>query len=123
MSSNRRQFIRNLTLGSGALATGITATAKDFTELENPANHAALFNMCGYAAPKMDKVRIGIIGLGMRGPGAVERMCFIEGAEIVALCDKVPDRVESAQAILAKAGLPKAKAYTGNDGWKALCES
>jgi Oxidoreductase family, NAD-binding Rossmann fold len=50
-------------------------------------------------------------------------MCFIEGAEIVALCDKFPDRVESAQAILAKAGLPKAKGYTGNDGWKALCES
>ncbi len=123
MSSNRRQFIRNLTLGSGALATGINATANDFVDLDYPANHPALFNMCGYAAPKMDKVRIGIIGLGMRGPGAVERMCFIEGAEIVALCDKFPDRVESAQAILAKAGLPKAKGYTGNDGWKALCES
>jgi predicted dehydrogenase len=123
MSSNRRQFIRNLTLGSGALATGINATANDYADLEYPVKHPALFNMCGYAAPKMDKVRIGIIGLGMRGPGAVERMCFIEGAEIVALCDKFPDRVESAQAILAKAGLPKAKGYTGNDGWKALCES
>jgi predicted dehydrogenase len=123
MSSNRRQFIRNLTLGSGALATGINATANDYAVLEYPAKHPALFNMCGYAAPKMDKVRIGIIGLGMRGPGAVERMCFIEGAEVVALCDKFPDRVESAQAILAKAGLPKAKGYSGNDGWKALCES
>jgi len=123
MSSNRRQFIRNLTLGSGALATGINATANDYADLAYPAKHPALFNMCGYAAPKMDKVRIGIIGLGMRGPGAVERMCFIEGAEIVALCDKFPDRVESAQAILEKAGLPKAKGYTGNDGWKALCES
>ena len=123
MSSNRRQFIRNLTLGSGALATGINATANEYADLAYPANHPALFNMCGYAAPKMDKVRIGIIGLGMRGPGAVERMCFIEGAEIVALCDKFPDRVESAQAILAKAGLPKAKGYTGNDGWRALCES
>ena len=109
MSSNRRQFIRNLTLGSGALATGITATAHDYTDLEYSVNHPALFNMCGYAAPKMDKVRIGIIGLGMRGPGAVESMCFIEGAEIVALCDKFPDRVESAQAILAKQVCQKQK--------------
>ena len=79
--------------------------------------------MCGYAAPKMEKVRIGVIGLGQRGPGAVERISFIEGAEITALCDKIPDRVAAAQKILEKAGLPKAKEYTGNEGWKALCES
>ncbi len=112
MSSNRRQFIRNLTLGSGALATGITATANEhscrpFSISRGSTRH---YSICvAYAAPKMDKVRIGIIGLGMRGPGAVERMCFIEGAEIVALCDKFPDRVESAQAILAKAGSAKSK--------------
>jgi predicted dehydrogenase len=75
------------------------------------------------AAPKLDKVRVGIIGLGMRGPGAVGRMSFIEGVEIKALCDKYPDRVTKAQEILTKAGLPKAKEYSGNEGWKALCES
>jgi predicted dehydrogenase len=123
MSSNRRQFIRNLTLGSGAIATGLSAAANEHSSGILLPRDATATNMCGFAAPKMDKVRVGIIGLGMRGPGAVERMCFIEGAEIVALCDKFTDRVESAQAILAKAGLPKAKAYTGNDGWKALCES
>ncbi len=123
MSSNRRQFIRNLTLGSGAIATGLSAAANEHSSGILLPRDAAAINMCGFAAPKMDKVRVGIIGLGMRGPGAVERMCFIEGAEIVALCDKFPDRVESEQAILTKAGLPKAKGYTGNDGWKALCES
>jgi hypothetical protein len=127
MSSNRRDFLRNLTLGSGALVTGLSANAEDSSVIRQPSpvpRHAgsAIQNMSGFAAPKMDKVRIGIIGLGMRGPGAVERMCFIEGAEVTALCDKFPDRVEKAQAILAKAGLPKARAYSGNDGWKALCE-
>src|SRR4030095_7466885 len=51
------------------------------------------FNMCGYAAPKIDKVRIGIIGLGMRGSDAVERLSYLDGVEIVALCDKYPARV------------------------------
>jgi predicted dehydrogenase len=120
MSTNRRDFLRNLTLGSGALVTGLSADANDFTV--NRQLSTVHSNMSGFAAPKMDKVRIGIIGLGMRGPGAVERMCFIEGAEVVALCDKYPDRVEKAQQILVKAGLPKARAYSGNDGWKALCE-
>lgn len=121
MSTNRRNFLRNITLGSGALAAGLhsNATPSAFIPTTLPVGS----NMTGYAAEKMDKVRIGIIGLGMRGPGAVERMCFIEGVEIVALCDQYPDRVEKAQAILQKAGLPKAKPFSGKEGWKALCAS
>lgn len=79
--------------------------------------------MCGFAAPKLDKVRIGFIGLGNRGPGAVSRMSRIEGVEIVALCDKDAKRANKAQAIVEKAGRPKAREYSGNDGWKAMCES
>jgi hypothetical protein len=122
--SNRRKFLRNIALGAGAVATGSPSFADNST-VETYLYHQPgkqLFNMCGYAAPKLDKVRIGIIGLGMRGPGAVERMSFIEGVEIVALGDKFADRVDAAQKILEKAGLPKAIGYTGNDGWKAMCE-
>jgi hypothetical protein len=80
--------------------------------------------MSGYAAPKLDKVRIGFVGLGQRGPGAVERMSYIDGVEIVALCDKLEDRVEKMQQLLEKQGLPKAKSYSGSkDVWKAMCEN
>jgi predicted dehydrogenase len=50
-------------------------------------------------------------------------MGYIEGVEIAGLCDKYPDRVEKAQAILAKTGRLNARAYSGEDGWKAMCES
>ena len=43
--------------------------------------------MCGYAAPKLDTVRVGFVGIGDRGSGAVKRMTFIEGVEVTALCD------------------------------------
>ncbi len=122
-SSNRRQFLRNVTLGTGAIATGISANANEFTQTPGYATAPSHFNMSGFTAPKMDKVKIGFIGLGQRGPGAVERMSFIEGVEIKALCDKFPDRVEKAQQILIKAGLPKATGYDGNDGWKAMVEN
>jgi len=79
--------------------------------------------MCGYAAPKIDVVRVGVVGLGMRGSDAVARLSFIEGVEITALCDKYPDRVTKAQATLEKMGTPKAKEYSGEEGYKALCES
>ena len=114
MLSNRRKFIRNVTLGTGAVVSGlpvfakVTADETDRLSLNNDTPFSGKFNMSGYAAPKMDKVRIGIIGLGMRGPGAVERMSFIEGVEIIALCDQYPERVAKAQQILTKKGLPKA---------------
>ena len=80
--------------------------------------------MCGYAAPKLDKVRIGFIGLGQRGPGAVERMSYIEGVEIIGLCDVYGDRVEKCQKILEKQGLPKAKSYSGSkEAWKEMCQN
>ena len=80
--------------------------------------------MSGYAAPKIDTVRVGVIGLGQRGPGAVERLSNIEGVEIRALCDQKMDRVEKAQKILDSHGLPAAKPYGGNpEAWKELCQS
>ena len=65
--------------------------------------------MCGYAAPKIETVRIGVVGLGMRGSEAVERLSYIDGLEIVALCDKYPDRVAASQKTLEKMrSVPKA---------------
>ena len=119
MSSNRRSFLKNITLSTGALATSIDIDASEKSFVKVPAG----FNMCGYAAPKLPTVRVGVVGLGMRGPGAVDRLSYIEGVEIKALCDKYADRVEKAQSILTKKGLPPAKSYSGEEGWKALCES
>ena len=60
-----------------------------------------------FAVDPIENVRIGFIGLGMRGPDAVDRMTYIDGVTVVALCDIEPDRVESVQTnILEKKGLP-----------------
>jgi len=120
MNPTRRKFLRNISLGAGALATGLEANAE---VQSTPHSAKTSFNMCGYAAPKLDTVRVGIVGLGQRGSGAVERLAYIEGVEITALCDKYPDRVEKAQATLKKMGRPAAKSYSGEEGYKALCES
>ena len=129
MSSNRRGFLQKLTIGTGSLLAGLPVLARvkrdeaDQLPLSSYENDQQRFNMCGYAAPKLDVVRIGIIGLGMRGSDAVERLSYIDGVEITALCDKYPDRVASSQKTLEKMGRPKAKEYSGENGWKTLCES
>ena len=79
-------------------------------------------SVLGLAVEPMKVVRVGFIGLGMRGPGAVERFTHIEGTEIKALCDLYPERAAAAQEILKKAGRPHAQEYSGEDGWKELCQ-
>jgi hypothetical protein len=124
--TDRRKFLKQFAIGAGAIATtpsfaNIKLNEEDRTgRFENEDQH---YNMCGYAAPKIETVRIGVVGLGMRGSEAVERLSYIDGVEIVALCDKYPDRVAAAQKTLERMQRSKAKEFSGEEGWKALCES
>jgi predicted dehydrogenase len=87
---------------------------------ETPARPAGQTHVVGLAVDPIETVRVGVIGLGMRGPGAVQRLMHIEGVEIVALCDLHLDRVERTQRILVNAGRPEAATYYGPDGWREL---
>ena len=88
-----------------------------------PKRPAGQKDVLGLRLAPMPVVRVGFIGLGMRGPGAVERFTHLEGVEIKAICDLHPERVEKSQAILKKAGLPEAATYTGSEeAWKELCD-
>ena len=69
-----------------------------------PERQADQQDMIGYAAEPMEVVRVGFIGLGMRGPGAVRRWCQIDGTEIVALCDINPEGIAKSQKYIADAG-------------------
>lgn len=92
-------------------------------ETEIPERPAGQTDMIGFAAEPLDTVRVGFIGLGMRGPDAVERFTHIPATKIVALCDIDSAKVEASQKYLDQAGLPRAAAYYGSeDAWKQLAE-
>ena len=90
--------------------------------LEEPERTAEQESMIEFRAEPLDTVRVGFVGLGMRGPGAVERFTYIEGTAIKALCDKYAERAEACQAYLERAGMPRADIYSGDEGYKRLCE-
>ena len=75
----------------------------------SPTRPAGQQHVLGLRVPKMATVRVGFVGLGMRGPGAVGRFTHIPGVQIVALCDYEEARAEACQALLRKAGLPPAE--------------
>lgn len=124
MSSNRRNFLRSTILGAGAVSTGLFLNAANIDKnVKTYKKRKQRFNMSGFRAPSIDNVRVGFIGLGNRGPGAVKRMSYMKGIEIKALCDLYEDRVEKCQKRLEDRGLPRADSYWGEeDAWKKMVE-
>jgi len=128
MRRTRRDFIKV----SGAACTGMVAAGLSSCSGKKlpssdamPAiDHKQHFNMSGYAAPKLDVVRIGFIGIGGRGLAAVNRIKLIEGVEIKALCDVLPDRVDMGQKALLSMQMPLAREYKGSEEiWKEMCQN
>ncbi len=78
-------------------------------------------SMLGFSCEPIENVRVGFVGLGMRGPGAVHRFCYLDDATVVALCDLHEERVEKAQQILESHGKPRAAGYWGEEAYKELC--
>lgn len=55
--------------------------------IDSPERPAGQKDVIGLTLPKMKTVRVGFVGLGMRGPDAVADFALLPGVEIVALCD------------------------------------
>jgi predicted dehydrogenase len=122
MKSNRRNFIKYAGLTGISITGAATLKAGESMESFFPVSNPGHFNMSGFAAPKLDKVRIGFIGLGNRGPGAVKRMTHIEGTEIKALCDIRAVKVNAVKKSL-EGSIHNPDVYTGNEEeWKKLCD-
>ncbi|MDR0823945.1 MAG: Gfo/Idh/MocA family oxidoreductase [Prevotella sp.] len=85
---------------------------------ERPAGQTDVLDL--RTAP-LPTVRVAFIGLGMRGPGAVQRMTYIPGVEIVALCDVEQKNTEKVNEMLEKRGFPKAQEFYGDTAiWRKV---
>ena len=113
-SINRRNFIKKSSLSAASfyVAANLKLGNEEITERPKTAQY-----MGDFAAPKLDKVRIAIIGVGARGSGHIKQLATIEGTEIVAICDVYKDLVERSQKACEKIDARrhgKIKAYSGD---------
>ena len=90
-----------LTASAQSLSSGIKWHWEEGTIVtDTPERPAGQQHALGMTAPKLSTVRVGFVGLGMRGPGAVERFTHIPGVQIVALCDYEEARAQACQKFL-----------------------
>ena len=116
-----------LTLSLAVLAFAACTQAPQtvgIIQTEVPVRPAGQENVLGLRTEPMETVRVGFVGLGMRGGDAVVRYTYVPGVQITALCDVESSRVTKSNENLAKRGFPAAAEYGGEeDAYKALCES
>ena len=134
MKNNRRNFLKltgmaGLSVAGGGILKGMAAEPENINRSisdnlsgQVKKQRSQQFNMSGYAAPKLDTVRVGFIGLGSRGPGHARNLSLLDGVEIKALCDIRTERAESTKKLIERSGA-KPDLYSGtNDAWKKLCD-
>ncbi len=133
MKSNRRNFLKLSGLaGVGLVGANIlpsciqtiekgTVSYLDNIRKLSIKQRDQIFNMSGYAAPKMDIVRTGHIGLG-RGLTHLTGVSLLEGVEIKALCDLIPEKIEKAKERIAGSGFSPDIYSDDAEGWRKMCD-
>lgn len=100
---NRREFVRN---------SGITAAA------------TVLPSSSLFAGTEAEKVKVAMIGVGLRGQNHLNLLLKRSDVDLVAICDIDERMLKSAKAMIAKSGKAMPKIFTGDDySWKKLLET
>jgi myo-inositol 2-dehydrogenase / D-chiro-inositol 1-dehydrogenase len=105
----RRTFIKAASVAAGALA-------------------AAQASITGAWAAGSDEIRVGLIGAGGRGTGAVQdAIKSSKGVRLVAVAELFADRLADSRKTMARLGaagtVPDDRAFTGLDGYKSVLQT
>ena len=107
---DRRKFLKTVA------AASVVGVAAGCTKQNLKANSSASgSSVMGLKVPKMDAVRIALIGVGQRGSGHVKHFCRMEGVEIKAICDTHEKVLDESIEYVTQQGLAKPKRYTGSE--------
>lgn len=111
---DRRKFLKTaaVTAAAGVVAGCATSNRGSTTSILQPQGASVM----GLVVPKMDKVRIGFIGVGVRGGDYhVRNFAKMEGVEVKAICDTDQESLDSAVNYLVQQGFTAPTKYTGSD--------
>ena len=109
----RRDFLK---ISSAAVAASAASIGQ---------NAAAQPRSTGFfAAPPIETVRIGMVGIGLQGGGHVGNFLKIPGCRITAVCDIRQERIDWATREITAAGHPAPATFTrGPRDFERLCET
>jgi len=106
---SRRDFVISTAIGGAGVVI-----ANDIAKSELFAASKTT-TMIGVPFEAHERVRLGIIGVGGRGTSLLRDLLAVDGVDVKAICDLVPEKVEHAQKMVTDAGQAKPAAFTKGD--------
>src|SRR5210317_1877021 len=120
---NRRNFLKKSSLSAASLYMASHLACSE----ENETRPSEGTYMGDFAAPKLDTVRIALIGVGARGTGHAKQLAAIEGTEIVAIADLYEDWVDRSVTNCKEAGNGRhqniARYFGDENQWKLMLKN
>lgn len=111
---SRRDFLKLGAAGVGAVAGACAPGTQAGTV---PQQGTTLF-----AAPPLERVRMGFVGVGGMGTVHLENFLSIDGVDVKAICDIVPGKVTAAQDKVVAAGQRRPAGYDrGPRDFERMC--
>ncbi len=108
---SRRELLKAAGLASAAFA----ALPEVGAALPPPPRPVGASSMLGVPFTTHSTVRLAIVGTGLRGRSVLREFLAVDGVEITALCDNVPEKAERAAKMVTDAGRPRPALYTDGD--------
>jgi predicted dehydrogenase len=116
------------TLGAGLLASALPASAQSARPKRRRdggrrrEGGKSTSHVGGLTAPKLDRVRLGFIGVGARGGGHVQRMLQLEGVDVRGICDPHQPSADRWAAAAREAGHEVSVHAGGNHDYRNMLE-
>lgn len=120
---DRRTFVKLGVAGAGALSVAgcLPSGPADGGRNEGPPDLPPPPEHL-FAAPPLEVVRIGFVGVGGMGTVHVKNLLSIEGVEIRAVCDIREEHAQRASDLIVESGQPAPRLYTrGKTDFERLC--
>jgi hypothetical protein len=115
-NQSRRDFLKiGAAAGLGAAMAGLDLGAKE----KNIGTRGARSQ---FKVAPIPTVRVGFVGVGGMGSAHVQNYLNIEGVQVKAICDIVPEKVARAQKWVVEAGQPEPTGYSkGPRDFERMC--
>lgn len=114
---NRREFLKKMAWGGAAMAAAGCVVPESLKIGRSGA-------MSAFTVPPMDRIRVGVIGVGGRGLDTCRRVQMFEGVSVTAVCDVRPAAAEGAKKMIVEMGQKDpVRMYAGSfESFKGLCD-
>ena len=117
--TTRREFLQ---VSAAAGITALTGGLNGCNQIKSLGTKRA-GSMLGYAAPPVEVVKVGYVGIGHQGSGHVNNLLKIPGCQVTAVCDIRPGQTNWAKKRITDAGQPEPAVYGKDDrDFQRMCE-